>query len=194
MLALTLLAALLAAPGPARGRPAPADAPAAAPAAPLELSDAELRDRVQAYLGAIDRPVRDESWRALGPAAIPHLVAALGSDDLPTRRAAAAHGLAAIGGDRARAALLEHARAEGEPYVVRAASLRGAARVVSPADAAAALGPVLAGARSALVRAAAAEALATPRHPTACAAVRAQAKREGARGASRYEKALGKCR
>ena len=138
--------------------------------------------------------MRDESWRALGPAAIPQLEAALASDDLPTRRASAAQGLAAIGGDRARAALVAHARAEGEPYVVRAASLRGAARVVPPAEAAAALGPVLTGAHSAQVRAAAADALATTGDPSACAAVRAQAKREGTSGAARYEKALGKCR
>jgi HEAT repeat protein len=198
MLALTLLAAVLAAPGPARGRPAPADAAAGSTATPapatLQLSDAELHERVQAYLGAIDRPVRDESWRALGPAAIPELEAALASDDLPTRRASAAQGLAAIGGDRARAALVAHARAEGEPYVVRAASLRGAARVVPPAEAATELGPVLTSARSAQVREAAADALAGTGDPSACAAVQAQAKREGTRGVTRYEKALGKCR
>jgi len=194
MLALTLLAAVLAAPGPARGGPAAAGSTTPPAPATLSLSDAELHERVQAYLGAIDRPVRDESWRALGPAAIPELEAALASDDLPTRRASAAQGLAAIGGDRARTALVAHARAEGDPFVVRAASLRGAARVVPPAEAATELGPVLTGARSASVRAAAADALAGTGDPSACAAVQAQAKREGTRGATQYAKALGKCR
>jgi hypothetical protein len=191
MTALPLLAALLAAPGPARG--SPTAAPAAA-VTPLDLPDAEVQRLVQSYLGAIDRPVTDAQWQALGPAAVPHLEATLRSDDLPTRRASAANGLAAIGGARATQALVDRARAEGERYVVRRAALQGAARALPPAEATTALGPVLQGARSATVRAAAADALAGSGDASACAAVQAQASREGAASRGRFAKALAKCK
>jgi HEAT repeat protein len=160
----------------------------------VDLPDAEVQRLVQSYLGAIDRPIVDAQWQALGPAAVPHLEAALRSDDLPTRRASAANGLAAIGGARATQALVDRARAEDERYVVRRVALRGAARALPPTKATTALDPVLRGARSASVRAAAADALADSGDATACAAVQAQAAREGAASRSRFAKALARCR
>ena len=156
-------------------------------------SDAALRARVETYLGAIDRPVPAARWRALGPPAVPLLAEILASDDLPSRRARAASGLAAIGGEPARAALLSRAGAEGERAVVRSAAIRGAARITPRGELVGTLSPLLSGARSAHVRAAAAEALAASGAPDGCAAVRAQAAREGEGGRERYGRALSRC-
>jgi HEAT repeat protein len=166
---------------------------ATATATPTTASDADVRELVETHLGAIDRPVSSERWRALGPAAIPILEEVLASDDLPSRRARAASGLAAIGGDRARSALLARAAADGERAVVRQAAIRGAARITPRDQLLRTLSPVLSGARSAHVRATAAEALAATGEPDGCGAVRAQAAREGAAGAARYGRALSRC-
>jgi hypothetical protein len=191
MIATALLAALLAAPSPPRTGAPPASPAAEAPAA--SLSDEEVAARVDGYLGAIDRRVPGAAWRALGPAAVPHLEAALRSDDLPTRRAAAVAGLAAIGGDRARALVLETARAEEEKFVVRSTALRGARQLAGGAELVEAVGPVLREARSAHVRAVAAEVLAAGAGEAGCGAVRAQAAREGPTARGRYAKALSRC-
>jgi HEAT repeat protein len=190
MIATALLAALLAAPTatPRSGAP---PAPAAE-APPASLPDEEVAARVDAYLGAIDRPVPAAAWRSLGPPAVPHLEATLRSDDLPTRRAAAVAGLAAIGGDRARAAVLETARAEDEKFVVRSTALRATRRLTDDAGLVDTVGPVLREARSAHVRAVAAEVLAGA-GDAGCGAVRAQATREGSAARGRYAKALSRC-
>jgi HEAT repeat protein len=152
--------------------------------------DPALRAKVNEYLGAI-HGVSAETWRALGPDAAPLLEEALARAPLPSRRAAAAAGLAAIGGERARTALVARARAEEERFVVRAAAIRGAERVVPAAELPRALEPALSS-RSREVRAVAAEALAGTAE--GCQAVRGQAAREGAGGKERYAKALARCR
>jgi hypothetical protein len=168
-------------------------ATAAATPAPAPVAADDLRARVHSYLGAIDRPVRAEDWRALGPDAVPVLEEVVASDDLPTRRAAAVAGLAAIGGDRARAAVLAKARAEREPFVVRKAALQGAGRLLEGDALVAALGPALEKARSPAVREAAADVHARRGGAAGCAAVRAQAGAE--RGAPRaaLQRALRRC-
>jgi hypothetical protein len=198
MIATTLLlVTVLGSPGatPRAGSPTGRERTPAQPgveAGSAAPSDSDVRERVETYLGAIDRPVSSSAWRALGPAAIPHLEAVLASSELPTRRAKAATGLAAIGGDRARAALLARAKSEQDPFVVRSAAMRGAARLATKDELVSELTPVL-GARSAHVRAVAAEVLAGAGDAGGCAAVRAQAAREGKEGAARYGKALSRC-
>src|SRR5216684_2253869 len=60
-----LLASLLSLLPPARPRGAPAaEQPAPGPA--RTLTDAEVQDRVEAYLGTIDTRASTEDWRALG--------------------------------------------------------------------------------------------------------------------------------
>src|SRR6266540_3364600 len=103
MLAISALVLALAAPGAPTYRPprppAPAETPAAGPDEPL--SDDEVRARVASYLG---------------------------TNDVPSRRAAAVAGLSSIGGPRARELVVSTARSEGEPFAVRAAALHGAPR------------------------------------------------------------------
>src|SRR5690242_7525376 len=93
MLATLALALLSAAP------PEPACTPgvgACAPATP------EVREKVRAYLGAIDQPIAPETWRALGPGAETVLAeVATSGEEFPSRRGLALEGLAAFGGARA---------------------------------------------------------------------------------------------
>src|SRR4051812_10044721 len=134
-----LLLILLAASGPARAAatPAPVDASVAT------LSDEDLRAQLEAYLGTIDTPVTPAQWRALGSRATPILEArARDREALPSRRARSLDALTALG---ATAVVVELARAEGEPFVVRQAALRGAARLLRNDRAAAVLRPILEG-------------------------------------------------
>ena len=195
MLAITALVFALAAPGASTYRPPRPPAPAETPAAgPDEtLSDDEVRARVASYLGTIDVPVTIQQWRALGARAVPLLEGVLSNpDDMPSRRAAAVAGLSSIGGTRARELVVTTARSEGEPFAVRAAALHGAPRVLGAQELARQLRPVLAGAREVSVRAAAAEVLARHAPRSTCAAVRAQADREG-QGRAHFERALQRC-
>jgi hypothetical protein len=157
-------------------------------------SDAEVHDRVDAWLGAIDRPIAPERWRALGPRAVPALAAvANDAGALPSRRAAAIAALSAIGGDAARDASLALARSDRAPFSVRASALESAGRLVPAADLARDLAPVLASASDRGVRAAAAKVLADRAPAEACGAIRAQAAREHERARPAFAGALGKC-
>jgi len=135
--------------------------------------DEELRARVRAYLGPIEEPVGPERWRDLGAAAVPMLEAALLEEPLPSRRARAVAGLAAIGGARAQAAVLSAARDEAQPVSVRAAAIRGVARLAPPDDLPALLRPVLQEAGAPRLRAVAADVLVRHGGDEGCAAVRA---------------------
>lgn len=151
----------------------------------------DVRDRVRSHLGAIDRPVSAETWRALGPEAEPVLLEAAASDaELPTRRARALEGLAALGGARAEELHLRLARARAEPAVVRSSAVRGLGRLLEPARLAREVRPLLQD-ESPRVRLASAEVLARRAPAEACGDVRAQAARE--RGSARWARALGAC-
>ena len=115
-----LLLALAAPPVPPPG--APAGQPTAA--APADLSEDEVRRRVRALLGAIDTPVRQADFRALGPRG-PAVLAeiASGSDEWPSWRARAAFGLSVLGGPAAEPTLARLALSAEEPFSVRAAAL-----------------------------------------------------------------------
>lgn len=190
ILAAALLAAL---PGLALSLPRPPpQAPASEPPAPL--TGEALRSRIDAYLGSIDTPIGPERWRALGPEAAQVLAErAASADELPTLRARAVGGLAAVGGPRAERVLGDLARKEGEPYVVRVTAMHGAAQVLPEKKAVRLLRPLMEKAPEARLRAAAAEALARGSR-AACPAIEAQAGREKARDRVRFERALARCR
>jgi hypothetical protein len=115
--------------------------PAPAPGAP---GDEVARAQVVRALDAIDRPATAEEWRTLGFRALPVLEEVLADrSGFPSRRAAAVHGLAAIGGDRARARVLATARDHAEPLALRAAAIRAAPLLLRPRALRAALSPLL---------------------------------------------------
>jgi hypothetical protein len=171
------LAALLAAALAGIGRTAPPEPAAEAPRAP-EPSAAEVRKRVEAFLGSIDTPIRPSQWQALGPGAVPVLMEiATSPDRFPPHRARAVDGLAALGGAEAQRTVLAVARSERE-FAVRAAALRGAGRLLPPDELLPVLRPVLEAAGPARDRAVAAEVLARHGGEAGCAAVRARLSRE----------------
>ncbi|HSN92496.1 MAG TPA: hypothetical protein VLS93_14790, partial [Anaeromyxobacteraceae bacterium] len=107
------------------------------------LPEADLRRRVEAYLGVIDRPIPEEAWRSLGPGAVPVLEEIVRSRTASWRRSNALLALAVLGGERAEAVLLEAARDGSAPWSVRAAAVRGAGHLLPPERALAALRPAL---------------------------------------------------
>jgi hypothetical protein len=185
-----LLLALAAPPG---AGPAPPARPAAA-AAPADLSDADVRRRVRALLGAIDTPVREEDWRALGPRGPAVLAeAASSAAEWPSRRARAAWGLAVVGGPEAERTLDRLARSPAEPFSVRAAALEGLGRVLPPDRLLGTLSAALADPGQARVRAVAAEVLARRAPQAACAAVRERIAREAPEARPMFHRAEAEC-
>jgi HEAT repeat protein len=184
-LLLSLAAPLAATPSPSSAAPPDAAQP--------DL--AEVERQADGLLSSIDVPATPERWRALGPAAVPKLVA-LARDPraLPSRRAGALEGLASIGGDEARAALLEAATDEAAPWTVRASGLSGAGRLLPPTELLAALRPVLERAGTPVVRAYAGRVLAERTGAPGCAATRAQAGREAPGNRLHFDRALERCR
>jgi hypothetical protein len=181
-----LLAALIAAPRAPRANPAPEQP------AQEQLSDAELRERVEGYLGAIDRPIGAARWKALGPQAAPLLEAVIADQaQFPSRRAKAVDGLVAAAPDRAAALVGKLARDERQPSVVRVAAMHGAGQVLPSAKAVSELRPVLRTAKSRGVRAQAAEVLA--RTQGGCAEVRGQVEREQAQNRDAFARAMKQC-
>lgn len=193
-LAAALIAASLAGAGTERPRaPAPAAETQTRPVT-VQLSDEELRSRIEGFLGSIDTPIRVEQWKGLGPAAIPVLQQiARDQGEYPSRRASALNGLAALGGPEAEKTVLEVARSPGERFQVRAAALRGAGQLLPPDRLAAELRPVLEGANRVQVRAAAAEVLVRHAQEGGCGAMRAQVEREKGDDRAFYHRALRTC-
>ncbi|WP_242337276.1 MULTISPECIES: HEAT repeat domain-containing protein [Anaeromyxobacter] len=191
--ALAALAlALVSSTGAAR---APACTPpgASAPEAGARPCDPAVRARTLELLGAIDRPIRPETWRALGPDAEPVLAEVAASDALPTRRALALEGLAAIGGARAEKLHRSLAADTHEPRAVRRAAIRGLGRLVPREKLDATLRPLLERDPDRGVRAGAAEVLSRRSPASSCAAIRAQARREGTAGSGLFARALAAC-
>jgi hypothetical protein len=192
-LPLALALALTGVDAPARNRPHASAATQETTSPTSDMSDAEVAQRVQTYLGALDRPVSAGRWRALGPRAVPTLARiAEDSQALPSQRAKALSGLSALGGASAQQAVLDVAKREDVPFSVRASAIEGAGRLLAAKDLSRELEPILRRAGAAPVRAVAAETLA--RHaPSACGAVRAQATRESPRHRASFGKALERC-
>src|SRR2546430_9274156 len=91
--------------------------------APAQLTDDEVRAKVEAYLGAIDRPVPVQRLKELGPRAA-DLLEPIAKDpaEFPTRRAMALDGLAVVAPDPAARVLGPPARDEKQPVVLRVAA------------------------------------------------------------------------
>lgn len=166
-LALLLALASPPPPGAAPRQPSPTAA------ARADLSEAEVRRRVRALLGAIDTPVREEDWRALGPRG-PAVLAqiAASASEWPSRRARAAWGLSVVGGPEAVPTLERLGRSPAEPFSVRAAALEGLGRLLPPERLLGALAEPLADPGEPRVRAVAAEVLSRRAPEAACPAVR----------------------
>jgi hypothetical protein len=183
--AAALLAALLLAPSP---RPPP---PALGPPADA----AERAERIEVALGMIHGRASPEAWRAMGPEAVADLERiALDPAALPSRRGRALEGLSWIGGARAEAILRRAAAEETLPFSVRAEALRGAGRLLPPAELVGTLRPVLRSASRAVDRAVAAEVLAERAPAAACAEVRIRAGQESAAERGVFWRALERCR
>jgi hypothetical protein len=166
-----VLASLLCAFPPARGAPPPADQSPQQP-----LGDDEIQERIDTFMRTIDTRISSDQWRALGTRGAA-ILEGMAQDRalLPTRRAKAVIGLAAIGAPTSSSVLLSLAQSPDEPLNVRLTSVLGAPGVVPAAELPATLKPLLETANDERVRAAAAEVLS--RHG-GCGLVRAQASRE----------------
>ena len=181
-----LCLALLATPKLPRGQRPPPSA-----SAPQPLSQDELREKIEGYLGSIDTPITADHWRALGPQAADVLEPiATDAKAFPSRRARALEGLIAAAPDRASKLVGPMARDEREPVVLRVIAMHGVAELM-PGKAVSELKPVMQAARSAGLRGAAADALS--RGKDGCAAVRAQAAREKGDAREAFHRALTRC-
>lgn len=179
MMIAIALAALVAAPVPR--------VPAPGEFVSRQLTDAELRDRVDTFLRTIDVPVEREQWLALGPRAAPLLEQiARDPSELPTRRAQAVTALAWIGGARVNDLLAGLAASEAEPLGVKLAAVRGLATE-------AALRPLLQGSLDVRVRAVAAEQLVEKSAGKACDAVVAHAAGEDVAARPVFARAVARC-
>jgi HEAT repeat protein len=192
-----LLAALLAAPGITQKRPSQAPVPIAGDqqVQPNEnLSADEVRQHVEGYLGSIDTPITANQWKALGPRAVPMLERiATNQNELPTRRAKAIGGLAALGDTRGPALFKRIASQDSEAINVRFAAVRGLAQVTPPAQAVTNLKPILQGAKDSRVRALAAEQIAVRSRGKSCDLVKAQLDRETNDARGHYGRAMKQC-
>ena len=179
-----LLASLLCAIPPARDTTPPAEQSPQQP-----LGDEEIRERIDTFMRTIDTRISESQWRALGPRGAA-MLEGMAQDRtlLPTRRAMAVIGLAAIGAPTSSSVLLSLAQSSGEPLNVRLTAVLGAPGVVPAAEIPATLKPLLETADDERVRAAAAEVIS--RHG-GCSLVRAQASRERDRLA--MQRALQSC-
>jgi hypothetical protein len=182
-----VLASLVCALPPARSGAAPSS-PASTPAPP-QLTDAEVQQRVDLMLRAIDTRIPAEEWRALGPRGTA-LLEQIAQDQnaLPSKRVGAVAGLSAIGSPSSSTVLLGLARSEEAPLAVRLGAVLGTASVIPASQLGPALKPVLETAGNGHVRSAAAEVLS---RNGGCSLVRAQARRED--DALRMQRALERC-
>ncbi|HEY2028685.1 MAG TPA: hypothetical protein VGH20_05705 [Myxococcales bacterium] len=133
---ITLLCAMLAVARP----PQP---PPAQPAPRPPASQAELRQRIESYLGYFETTVPEQQWKALGPAAVPILNDIAQSSQLPSRRVHALGGLVALQGTDAQPLLSKLSLDEGQPLIVRLVAVRGLAHVTPDSALLARLRPVL---------------------------------------------------
>jgi HEAT repeat protein len=184
-----LFAALLATPKLPHGQH---PAPPAEAAQQQQFSADEVRERVNGYLGSIDRPITAENWRGLGPQAADVLEPIVNdANAFPSRRAKALEGLVAVSPQRAAKIVGGLARDEREAPVVRVAAMRGAGEVLSHSKALSELKPVLRSASEPGIRKTAADVLS--RHKSGCAAVKEQVARESAEHREAYQRALERC-
>lgn len=143
------------------------------------LTDEQVKDRVDAYLRAIDTPITPAQWKALGPEATRELERrAQDPDALPSTRARAIDGLTAVPGPDTTRLMAALASDDHAPATVRRAAVRGVGTLVRPSELVRTLRPVLEDSKDMTVRQTAARVLATHGRKDTCAAVRRQLARE----------------
>src|SRR6266849_4429806 len=122
-----LIASLLCALPPRGTPPPPADQSPQQP-----LSDEEVRERIDTFMGTIDTRISPEQWRALGTRGAA-ILEGMAQDPnlLPTRRAKAVAGLSAIGAETSSGVLLSLARSPQAPLNVRLTAVHGVPGVVA---------------------------------------------------------------
>jgi hypothetical protein len=158
------------------------------------MSDDEVRARVEALLGTIDRAIPVASWKALGPTAIPVLAEIAASEgQMPSTRSMALGALAAADPARAEAIARALVDAPDAPLTLRETAVRTLGRVLSPVELQAALAPALRAARPVGLRSVAAETLARHGGQEACAEVMDQVSLEPAADHPRFERAAALC-
>ena len=158
------------------------------------VSDAEVRVRVEALLGTIDRTIPAARWKALGPAAIPVLAEIAASEGRrPSTRSKALGALSVAAPAHAEPIARALVDAPDAPLTVRETAVRTLGRVLSPAQLRAALAPVLRAALPVGLRSVAAETLARHSGQDACAEVLDQVALERAADHPRFERAAELC-
>jgi hypothetical protein len=189
-----LLAAL--ATTPARGHAQSKSLEAIAAPVKQPLSKPEARARIETYLDSIDTPIPEASWRALGPNGVVVLdEIARDRTRLPTARAQAVGALGMLDGGSPRAVglMLDLAKRETEPPILRNAALRVLGDVLPPDRMMTAIAPLISQARSYRVRATAAEVLARRNPAAACGPVKRQLGREPGVQRAAFTKAVEAC-
>lgn len=152
------------------------------------LTDAEVKNQVSSYLGSIDTPVASESWQGLGERGAVELERIVSdASALPTRRARAIDGLAAMQRASAASAIEALAMAETENVAVRFSAVRA----MSTLQRDAALIAILKGAKDARVRAVAAESLSN--RSGGCSAVAAALEGETLENRALFAKSAARC-
>lgn len=151
--------------------------------APAQIqSSQDIGAQVNALLGAHDNIASPAQWRSLGDAAIPTLESVVAdSTSLPTRRARALDGLAAL--SSGKSTMQRVANSGSEPLIVRISGVRGLAQVLPDSDLIPALQPLLNDAQWQL-RGAVAQTLSNT--PAGCAAIKDTAQREAPEWRSRF--------
>jgi hypothetical protein len=183
---IILLAALLAAPQQK------AQAVQPQPTQP-QLSDEEIRQRIQAYLGSIDTRITADQWKMLGPGAADILIPiAQSKTEMPSRRAHALSGLVLAAPDRAAKLAATLAQDDAAPTAVRVAALRGVERTSPASELSSKVAKVLRTARDPGVRRIAAEVMAGS-GSSGCAEVKAQVAREQPGVRPAFGRALARC-
>jgi hypothetical protein len=148
-----------------------------------QLTNAQVQQRVETYLGTIDTPIAAAQWEELGSRGADLLEPiARSSSELPSRRAKAMGGLVHAAPERAARLAATLVNDEKAPLTLRLAAVHG----LSAKE----LRPVMENAKAMHVRAAAAEAIAASGD---CAAVKARVSREPAEVRGAFRRALSKC-
>src|SRR5690349_7209918 len=128
---VTLLMVVLAGAPTATTLNSPASFPVSQAPAPETPSDAEIQNRISAYLMTIDTPISAERWRSLGDRAAP-ILQEISNDEakLPSRRAKAVEGLVAIAPANVTEHLTRLARNAQTADLVRWTAIRGLGSLV----------------------------------------------------------------
>lgn len=157
------------------------------------LSDEEVKNQLNALLGAIDTPIGAESFRALGRRGARLLLGiAKNGEEFPTRRAKAVDGLSQMRWTPAATLLRELAKDEAQPIVVRFSSVRGLGYLSSKTQVVRELTILLEQAKDPRVRAVAAEEL-SHRTTGGCAQLQKQLAREEADVRGMFGRAQANC-